>query len=290
MRHQSQRPALRAQSLRPQNPRPNSLRPHDLRQWTTALLALAMLLLAMPLAAYTVYLKDGSKIIIKEKYRVQGGNAILTLPNGTQSSIPLNSIDVAKTDQANAADYGTALVIEGGETRALKPGERSTAPRQKRLADLITERGVATRDLPTARRPSGAEEALAAASAAGWPDLMNLDRKSHPDRELAAQLEALFYGAGLPGTHVYEGTTGSRAFVELSAATEAEVLRALEVGADLLLKAQQSFPGRVSSFELLMVSPAKERGGQFLLSPEQAAAIVGKKVDLVAFFLSNVQY
>lgn len=270
--------------------RHQSLRPKNLRRWTTALLALAMLLLAMPLAAYTVYLKDGSKIIIKEKYRVQGGNAILTLPNGTQSSIPLNSIDVVKTDQANAADYGTALVIEGGETRPLKPGEKSTAPRQKRLADLITERGVATRELPTARRPSGAEEALAAATAAGWPDLMNLDRKSHPDRELAAQLEALFYGAGLPGAHVYEGTTGSRAFVELSAATETEVLRALEVGADLLLKAQQSFPGRVGSFELLMVSPAKERGGQFLLSPEQAAAIVGKKVDLVAFFLSNVQY
>jgi hypothetical protein len=281
---------MRHLSLRPPSLRFETLRLGNLRRWTTALLALALLLVAAPLAAYTVYLKDGSKIIIKEKYRVQGGTAILTLPNGSQSSIPLNSIDIPKTDQANTADYGTALVIEGGEARALKPGERSTVPQQKRLADLITERGVATRELPTARRPVGAEEALAAANPSGWPDLMNLDRKSHPDRELAAQLEALFYRAGLPGTHVYEGTTGSRAFVELPAATEPEVLRALEVGADLLLKAQQSFPGRVGSFELLMVSPAKERGGQFLLTPEQAAAIVGKKVDLVAFFLSNVQY
>lgn len=261
-----------------------------MRPWKAFLLALAAWLVALPLAAYTLYLKDGSKIILKEKYRIQGSLAILTLQNGSQSSIPLTSIDIPKSEQANQADYGTAVVIEGGQARTLKPGEKSTTPRQKRLADLITERGVATRELPTAKRATGVEEALAADTPTGWPDLLRFDRKTHPDRELSAQLEAQFWGAGLPGTKVFQGTASSRALVELPAANEAEVLKALEVGADLLLKAQQTFPGRVGSFELLMLTPTAERGGQFLLTPEQAAMITGKKVDLVAFFLSNVQF
>lgn len=266
------------------------MRTYGKRPWKALLLAFAAWLVALPLAAYTLYLKDGSKIILKEKYRVQGAQAICILQSGVQSSIPLNSIDVQKSDQANQGDYGTALVIEGGQSRVLKPGEKSAPVRQKRLADLITERGVGTRDLPSAKRTAGLDEALAADTPNGWPDLQRFERKSHPDLELAAQLEAQFYGAGLPGTKVFQGTAGSRALVELPASTEAEVLKALEVGANVLLEAQQSFPGRVGSFELLMLSPTAGRGGQFLLTPEQAAAIASKKVDLLAFFLSNVQF
>ncbi len=260
------------------------------RRHTTLLFLLSALLFAAPLAAYTVYLKDGSKIITKEKYRVRGSQAILTLPNGTETSYPLNAIDVVKTDQVNQSDYGTALVIEGGQARPLKAGERTEVPRQKRLADLISQGEVATRQLPTARRAPADPQAVAASASSPWPDLMRFDRQLHPDRELVTQLEALFSGAGLTGTGIYQGTAGARALVELPTANEPEVLRALEIGADVLLKAQAALPGRVASFELLMVTPAKERGGQFLLTPEQAAAIVAKKVDPVVFFLTNVQF
>ncbi|HEX5714723.1 MAG TPA: hypothetical protein VF179_01095, partial [Thermoanaerobaculia bacterium] len=60
---------------------------------------LALLLLATPLAAYTLYLKDGRTLNIKGKPRIVNGRAIVTLPNGTQASIEAAQIDDKKTEE-----------------------------------------------------------------------------------------------------------------------------------------------------------------------------------------------
>ena len=73
---------------------------------------LALALAASSSWAYTVYLKDGSKLVAKDKYKVQGDMALIVLANGTQTSLKLAEIDQEKTALANQSNYGTAVVLE----------------------------------------------------------------------------------------------------------------------------------------------------------------------------------
>lgn len=250
-----------------------------------------LLTLTSPAWAYTVYLKDGSKIIAKERYRVKGDQAVLILPNGTETSIPANSIDIKKTEAENRDDIGTALVIEGGKARQARPGEIQSEQdrnRDKRLADLIAERAVATRKLPEARREN--TESTPVTSGSGNPDLSTLARRPYQEADIASQIEAALDAAGVAGASVFQGTASSRPFVFFSANSEAEVMAGITAGADALLKVQQLFPGRVSALELLMVTTNNERAGQFLLTPDQASDLVNKRVSPTAFFMENVQF
>lgn len=259
----------------------------------TALISALLLTLALPVAAYTVYLKDGSKIVTKERYRVQGAQAILTLPNGTQTFIPLNSIDVPRTEKENKDDIGTALVIEGGQARQARPGEISSdrdRQKDKRLADLIDERAVSTRKLPEARRVTAEQTKTQGSVGSTGPDLMGHSRRPYPQAQIAAQIEALLDAAGVAGASVYQGTASGRPFIELPATSEAEVMLGIKAGAEALLKTQASFPGQVSAFELLMVTPNDERAGQFLMTPDHATELVNKRVSATAYFMEHVQF
>ncbi|HSS52985.1 MAG TPA: hypothetical protein VLX28_28925, partial [Thermoanaerobaculia bacterium] len=114
-----------------------------------ALVLLGLLAAAVFAASgYVVYLKDGHTIAAKEKYKVENGKAIITLLNGTQSFLPLDQIDVAKTDEANRDGYGKALVLPGSPKDV---GPAARAPKDRTLGDLIKARGAAPRELPVAR-------------------------------------------------------------------------------------------------------------------------------------------
>lgn len=89
---------------------------------------------------------------------------------------------------------------------------------------------------------------------------------------------------------VYQGTSTGRPLLKVPANSEAEVMLGIRAGADVLLKTQAAFPGRVSAFELLLVTASNERGGQFLITPDHATDLVNKKMSLTAFFMENVQF
>jgi len=94
-------------------------------------------------SSYTVVLKDGSTIIAKEKYRIEGSRAIITLLNGTQTFVRADQIDIAKTDAANRGSYGSAVVIPGspqdvGTPPAQIQKDRTPARRWKEFIALIS--------------------------------------------------------------------------------------------------------------------------------------------------------
>ncbi len=64
-------------------------------------LMLLLLLFAVPGAAYVVFLKDGSQIVTKEKYSVEGARATLVLPGGSEVSYAAAEIDFERTLEAN---------------------------------------------------------------------------------------------------------------------------------------------------------------------------------------------
>jgi hypothetical protein len=252
-----------------------------------ALLASATLLLAA--AAYTIYLKDGSSLIAKQKYTVQNGRAIIILINGTETFVAVDKIDVPRTEAANKSGYGTGVVIPGS------PQDVGTVPvqiqRDQTLGDLITKKGTGPRDVPGTKRdkdqPAGGR---ALKTKAGFDDLAALPRRPFSHADITAALQQLFRGQGLDEVEIFEGTAGDHPLVEISANSEGSVFKALGAAAAGLLQIRESFPGKIAAFDVLMTTQSRERAGQFVLTPEMASELVAKKVEVAAFFVKNVQF
>jgi hypothetical protein len=252
----------------------------------TLLLAAACLLAG---ASYTIVLKDGSSLVAKQKYTVQNGRAIITLLNGTETFVRADQIDVPRTEAANRGGYGTGVVIPGS------PQDIGTVPAQPQkdqtLADLINKKSAGPRDVPVNKRdkdqPAGGRLLK---TKAGYTDLSTLSRKSYSHAEVVSELQQFFHAQGLDQIEIYEGTQGDRPLVEISTNSEGSVFKALSTAANALLHVRDAFPNRVDSLEVLLTTPAHERAGQFVLTPEMATDLVSKKMDVTAFFVKNVQF
>ncbi|MGH9361162.1 MAG: hypothetical protein ACRD2T_04540, partial [Thermoanaerobaculia bacterium] len=129
-----------------------------------------------------------------------------------------------------------------------------------------------------------------AKTGAGYQDFMTRSRQPFANLEVAAELLELYRGRGVEEVQVFAGTRGDRPFVELTTNSEASVLQALNASADALVQLRRRFPAKVAALELLMTTPARERAGQFVLTPEMADELASKKVEVTAFFVRNVQF
>lgn len=256
-----------------------------------AFLALLALLTAAPLlaAGYTIFLKDGSRIVAKEKYRVENGRAIITLPNGTQTFVQAAQIDVPRTDDYNRGGHGGGVVLQSTPQDVTPP--TGQPQKDKTLADLISARSAGPRDLPTSRRekPEAATSRVAKTKA-GYLDFATLARKPYSHTEITAELQQFFHGQGVEGVEIYEGTQANRPLLEITTASEGSVFQALSATANALLQVRESFPDRVAAIELLLTTPERERAGQFVITPDVATELVSKKLDVTAFFVRNVQF
>jgi hypothetical protein len=252
-----------------------------------ALVAAASLLLAV--TAYTIVLKDGSTLVAKEKYTVQNGRAIITLLNGTQTFVRADQIDVRKTEQANKLGLGNGVLVPGS------PQDVGTVPAQPRkdetLADLIHKQGAGPREVPGSKRQK--EQPAAGRlqkTKAGFTDLSAFPRKPYAHADVTAQLQQFFRSQGFDQVEIWEGTQSDRPLIEISTNSEGSVFKALATAANGLLQIRSTFPNRLSAFEVVLTTPARERAGQFELTPGMATELVSKKVDVTAFFVRNVQF
>ena len=250
---------------------------------TLAAAVLAALLAAGPAAAYVIYLQDGSKIVAQQKYELRDGKAYIVLQNGTRTFLDAAEIDVARTEEANRSNLGSALVIEGGEAVEARP---APAPPPPSLRDLVR------RDPPPPPRPASANGAAAAAlprTASGHLDLARLPRRPLADTDLAGRLAALYAEHGIAQVQVAHGSTDGRVLVEAAPSSETAVFRTLAVTAASLarLGAQGT---QLEAIELLMRTPSGERAGQFVVTPELAVELLERRVDVATFYLAHVQF
>jgi len=67
------------------------------------LLTILGLLLVLPgvAKAYTIYLHDGNRIVAREEFKIEGDRAVIILPNGTQTALALDEIDIERTRASN---------------------------------------------------------------------------------------------------------------------------------------------------------------------------------------------
>jgi hypothetical protein len=250
-------------------------------------LAVVVALCATPLAGYTIWLKDGTSIAARGPYEVKKGRAIIILANGEQSFIDASQIDAVRTTAANQGkDYNATDL---GNTKVV-PGEEPLPPRDKSLTDLIATHRPSARQLPHAKRANEAQPGQAVRSKAGYLDLASLPHEPYARTEVTADLQPFFRSQGIEEVEIWKGSQPDRLLVELTTGSEAAVFQALNAGANALLRARERFPQAVAAIEILMKTPARQKAGQFLLTPETATALVAKKIDPPAFFVANVQF
>ncbi|HWM92889.1 MAG TPA: hypothetical protein VN493_19150 [Thermoanaerobaculia bacterium] len=255
-----------------------------MRRTTSALLTVLALLLAAPLAAYTVYFKDGRTLNTKGKPRIANGLAVVTLPNGTQASFDAKLIDDRKTEEMNKRDLGAAEILDQGNSRPQQAAPPPPQQPERRLSD-IAARDIGPRDQPATRPVSPGRS-----NRSGAADLLRASRAPHGDAALASELKQFFVGQKAEGVEIFQGAQASRPLAQVTTSSESAVFRALLTGANALLHIRGRYPQKVDGIELLMVSPDGERAGQFTLTPQMAEDLVAKRVGLVAFFLDNVQF
>jgi hypothetical protein len=251
-----------------------------------ALIALVGLLSAGSLAAYTVHLRDGTSIVTKKKYVVQGDKAILVLPSGAETALPLAEIDVAKTDAANKDDIGTAIVIENGKATDLT--RTAPPPSGKQTLKELLERRAAAEGSKNAG--AVALDAAPGRAATERPPTSHAGQAPLRDVALSTEIRTFIFGRGITNLEVQQGPSSRRPRLVFQTSSETQVFRALQASAGALIEVREKFAGQVEGFELICDGPAGGRGGRFSLTPAQAADLIAGRIDLPTFFVQNVEF
>ncbi len=276
---------------------PRPARPSHLRRLVVAAATFVIaLFLAAPSSAYIVYLKDGSQITTKEKYRIDGDKAILILPSGTEAFYDAAQIDVAKTEEVNQIALGTAKLIEGNSARQM--GDTETVDDDEMtLGELLNrrDRRAASPRQPqqAVATPPAAEEAARdnfPRTEAGFVDLLKLPRDPLKNSAIMGEVMKYLKGQGVDNVRVYSGTAPDRPLVEIVTASEASVFKSLKDSAAGLIQLHEQFPNEIAAFELLLMTEKQIRAGQFTLTPELAGSLAAGEIDAPNFFLRYVEF
>jgi hypothetical protein len=252
------------------------------------LVSLLLAAISGPLLAYTIYLKDGARLIAREVYRVQDGKAIITLQNGTQTFIDVTEIDIERTLNANREGYGTALMIDKGKV-VEGPIVREDQ-KEESLVDLAARGETTARDRPQARRPSAEDTTGRQITAAGFIDLGAITRRPYSNMEVSSEIKRVFLGQGVDAVQIHQGTQPNSPFLEITTDSEASVFRALEVSADALVHIRTRYPDLVDGFEIFFLTSSRSRAGQFLLTTDAANAMAEDRINVSDFFVRQVQF
>jgi hypothetical protein len=223
-------------------------------------------------AVYVVVLRNGSRIIAKEKYKVKGPNAIFETRIGTLTSVPLSQIDVPATDKVNSLNLGDAETLDWVDIQKVVATPTPTIP-VSALGHIL---------------PGVAAKVGAAAAPTPTPGVTYRDTRYHD-----AQVDQAFQ-QGLEAYHLYlyrtsEGTQPTYLFLEIQVNGRPETLKALEAVSmtyELLAeKAPNRLPERV---EIRMINDSGREAGLFRISAADAAELVNGKVTADKFFIQHV--
>jgi len=253
------------------------------------LFCLLILAISVPLSAYTIYLKDGSTLVAKEKYRIEDGKALIVLQNGTQTFIDAAEIDIDKTARVNKGNYGTAFFINDDG----KVIEAPIAPTEKQtLTDLATQTDASPSSRSLATRPnSGSTEPIDhVKTQGGFVDLTVAPHTPYRDLDISVEISRFLRTMGLTEFKVFQGTAPQRIFLEMTTNSEATVFRSLEAAADTLVHLRNQFPDQIEEMELLFISSNRDRAGQFLINEEMAALLGDKDTETSEFFIAHVEF
>ena len=231
------------------------------------------LLASQAFAVYVIVLRNGSRVVAREKYQVKGATAIFSTKIGTVTSLPLSQVDVAATEKLNALHLGDANTLDWVDANQHTPPTPTPTPPVGGIGKI---------------KPGIAKTEGFAAHPTPTPGIMFHEAHYHD-----AKVEEAFE-QGLESYHLYlnrtsAGTQPSYLFIEVQVNGQPETLRALEAVCTTYKLLAGTAPDRVPErVEVQMLNESGREAGVFRLSLEDAAELVGGKVTPENFFVQHV--
>jgi len=233
---------------------------------------LALLLPAWAHAVYVVILKNGGRVVAREKYEVKGQTVIITTKLGTLTSIPLSQVDLEATWLFNARRIGDATPLDWLDENKPTPVPTPTV--------TVTTLGKIRRGIAAPEND--------AARPTPTPGIAFRDA-TYRDPKVQRAFEE-----GLEAYHIYlyrtgTGTQSTYLFLEVQVNGQREVTKALEAVTTtyhlLAEKAPERAPEKV---EIQMLNESGKEAGLFRVSAEDATRLATGKVTAEDFFLQQV--
>ncbi len=237
------------------------------------ILGVALLLLAHNAhAVYVIALRNGTRIVAREKYQVKGPNAVFATRTGTLTSIPVSQIDVEATDKINSLHLGDAQALDWVDVQKTTATPTPTMP--------VSSLGHI--------RPDLAKPIADAAKPTPTPGVSYRDKRYHDP-----QVDQAFQ-QGLESYHLYlyrtsEGTQPTYLFIEIQVNGQPETLKALQAVTQTYVLLAEKAPTRLPErVEVQMLNESGKEAGVFRISPDDAAQLVSGKVTPENFYIQHV--
>ncbi|MFI5181534.1 MAG: hypothetical protein ACHQPI_09105 [Thermoanaerobaculia bacterium] len=244
-----------------------------------ALLLLFLLPVTLLAADYVIYTKDGQRIPAREKPVVQGNRLVFRTPLGAQQSMALADYDEVRTIKANQEGLGGVYVLgdPGGpkvipEAGAKKPSLSDYIKQNKKIMKSPQSEAPPAEAEPGARLST----ALKASDAGGGGPM---------DLQMMNAFTQAFEGAGLRGVRLVSIPQGVR--LQVITETEQQVFGAIAAAARGL-KESRAFGKSLDKVDMYLATSAGESAGRFVISPEDAEALVTGRTIPSKFFVDNV--
>jgi hypothetical protein len=250
-----------------------------------AALAFALLLPAVLLAAgYVIYTKDGQRIPAQDKPVVQGNRLIFRTPLGAEQSMAIADYDEARTIRANQEGLQGAYVLGDPENTKVIPDTTGKKPslseyirRNKKIMKAPSSEGgggeAGTEDVG-----ARLSQALKTAEPGGGGGV---------DLQMMNSFVQSFEQAGLRGVRLISIPQGVR--LQVITETEQQVFAAIGAAARGL-KESRALGKPLDRVDMYLATSAGESAGRFLISPEDAEALVTGRTTPSKFFVQSVQF
>jgi hypothetical protein len=242
--------------------------------------AALLLLWVSPLSAYVIILKDGTRLIAKEKPTVQGDRLVFITKIGVSQSLPAKDYDQKATEDANK-------LISGGDAYVLNTPDGRMAitkmdTRKPTLSEYIkkhNETNLVLKDQKAPSAPRSAGEKAGAEKAPAASDAPALDPMTN-DTFLRALESSGIRGPRLSGLpHAVR--------VQAVADSEQQVFAALGAIARGLKETRAA--GRsLDKAEIWLLTSNGQSAGRFDMSPDDADALLNGKIGAAKYFVANV--
>lgn len=244
-----------------------------MRKLFVTVLALMLVSVTVAASGYVVILKNGSKIRAKEPMQIKGDQAIVTLINGTMTSLPLAQVDLVATERYNQLGFGNAILLEGVGEGTPVPTPTPTPPlgTTGKLRDLGVRLGRQTTPTPTPTPSIGLKAA------------------KYPNDQVTEAFTQLFDKKHL---YLYKTSVGTRPdvfFVQVITDSQREVFHALKTIAEayaLIHELESQIAPKM--VEVQLVTSVNKPAGTFRITPEQANQLASGQVTPAAFYLKHV--
>jgi hypothetical protein len=232
---------------------------------------------ALPAGAYVIYTKDGTRIEAKDKPTVQGKKLLFLTPLGTPQSISTSEWDQERTEKVNKAGIGNAYQLdEPTSDRRAIPNPTNVKPS---LSDYIKTHKK--NELPPERSEKPSEDGVEKAPTPAETVPLPLD--SQINEVFSRALD----GSNLRGARLVGIAGGLR--VQATTENEQQVFWALAAVARGL-KESRAHGRAIEKVDLYLATSSGENAGHFVMSPDEAEALLNGRISPAKYFIANVMF